>query len=64
MISVSTLLKTPRTKFEVIPPQDVGGDTFYGNTTLSRQFSAIGLAESLLGRAMDLTLNFLQRVED
>ena len=27
-ISVSALLKTLWTKFEVIPPQDVGGDTF------------------------------------
>ena len=27
-IAVSTLLKTPHTKFEVIPSQDVGGDAF------------------------------------
>ena len=30
----------------------------------SRQISATGLAESLLGRAMDLTLNILERAED
>ena len=26
--SVSALLETPQTKFEVIPPKDVGGDAF------------------------------------
>ena len=55
-ISVSTLLKTPKTKFEVIPPKNVGGDTFQVNTTPSRQISPISLAERLLGRGMDLIL--------
>ena len=27
-MSLSTLLKTPQTKFEVIRPEGVGGDTF------------------------------------
>ena len=63
-IHVSTLLKTSWTKFEVIPSQDVRGDTSEVNATLSRQISPIGLAESLLHRAMDLILNLLERSED
>ena len=52
------------TTFGVISPKDVGGDTFWVNTTLLQQISPIGLAKILLGRAMDLILNFLEMAED
>ena len=35
--SYSVPLKTPKTKFEVIPSKHVEGDTFYMKTTLLRE---------------------------
>ena len=56
--SVSVQLKTPKTKFEVIPPKDEEGDTFHMTTTQSRQISAKELAKILLGIPMDSILGF------
>ena len=49
----------PWTKFEVIPPQDVGGVV---NPAPSRQISPVGLVSILLSKAMTLILNFLEGV--
>ena len=54
------LLKTPKIKFEVIPPKDVEGDPFLMKTTPPQQISPIGIAKILQGIPMDPTVNVLE----
>ena len=55
-------LKTPRTKLEVIPPNDVDGDTFYVTTNRNKYFLN-GLLKFYRGILMDPFFNFLERAD-